>query len=98
MFGVATALMRNPEIVAAMKEAGWDIASHSLKWIEHRHMPESQDQRAVTKSTFVPRRDADATMRLDRRALLSDLCSAAAPVSTQCRLLVLDVSRNQCSA
>jgi len=26
VFGVATALKRNPEIVAAMKEAGWDIA------------------------------------------------------------------------
>ncbi len=32
VFGVATALKRNPEIVAAMREAGWDIASHSLKW------------------------------------------------------------------
>jgi peptidoglycan/xylan/chitin deacetylase (PgdA/CDA1 family) len=31
VFGVATALKRNPEVVAAMKEAGWDIASHSLK-------------------------------------------------------------------
>src|SRR5256886_16732072 len=30
VFGVATALKRNPQIVAAMKEAGWDIARHSL--------------------------------------------------------------------
>ena len=36
VFGVATALERNPEVVAAMKEAGWDIASHSLKWVEHK--------------------------------------------------------------
>ncbi|MGY3419568.1 peptidoglycan/xylan/chitin deacetylase (PgdA/CDA1 family) [Bradyrhizobium sp. F1.13.4] len=44
VFGVATALKRNPEIVAAMKEAGWDIASHSLKWIEHKDMTEAQER------------------------------------------------------
>ena len=35
VFGVATALARNPEVVAAMKEAGWEIASHGLKWIDY---------------------------------------------------------------
>ncbi|MBL6773573.1 MAG: allantoinase PuuE [Alphaproteobacteria bacterium] len=38
VFGVATALERNPEAVAAMKQAGWEIASHGLKWIEHQYM------------------------------------------------------------
>jgi peptidoglycan/xylan/chitin deacetylase (PgdA/CDA1 family) len=33
---VATALARNPEIVAAMREAGWEIASHGLKWIDYK--------------------------------------------------------------
>jgi putative urate catabolism protein len=36
VFGVATALEKNPEIVAAMREAGWDIASHGLKWIDYK--------------------------------------------------------------
>ena len=36
VFGVATALARNPQIVAAMREAKWDIASHGLKWIDYR--------------------------------------------------------------
>jgi urate oxidase len=36
VFGVATALKRSPEQVAAMKEAGWEIASHGLKWIDYR--------------------------------------------------------------
>jgi putative urate catabolism protein len=36
VFGVANALMRNPQIVAAMREAGWDIASHGLKWINYK--------------------------------------------------------------
>jgi OHCU decarboxylase len=36
VFGVATALARNPEAVAAMREADWEIASHGLKWIDYR--------------------------------------------------------------
>jgi putative urate catabolism protein len=47
VFGVAMALQRNPDVVAAMKEAGWDIASHSLKWIEHKDMTESEERAAV---------------------------------------------------
>ncbi len=36
VFGVATALARVPEAVAAMREADWEIASHGLKWIDYR--------------------------------------------------------------
>ncbi len=36
IYGVATALARAPEQVAAMQEAGWEIASHGLKWIEYK--------------------------------------------------------------
>jgi allantoinase len=36
VFGVASALARNPQIVAAMREANWDIASHGLRWIEYK--------------------------------------------------------------
>jgi chitin deacetylase len=46
IFGVATALARSPEQVAAMQQAQWEIASHGLKWVEHRDMPE-QDERAA---------------------------------------------------
>jgi len=38
VFGVATALEKNPEVVEAMKQAGWEIASHGLKWSEHQYM------------------------------------------------------------
>ncbi len=39
-YGVATALARSPDQVAAMQEAGWEIASHGLKWIDYRdHSP-----------------------------------------------------------
>ncbi len=39
VYGVATALARSPAQVAAMQDAGWEIASHGLKWIEYRDMP-----------------------------------------------------------
>ena len=45
VYGVATALKRSPEQVAAMLEAGWEIASHGLKWIDYKdHSPD--DERA----------------------------------------------------
>jgi OHCU decarboxylase len=36
IYGVATALARSPDQVAAMQAAGWEIASHGLKWIDYR--------------------------------------------------------------
>jgi OHCU decarboxylase len=36
VFAIATAMARNPEAVAAMKEAGWEIATHGLKWIDYK--------------------------------------------------------------
>ena len=39
VYGVATALARSPEQVAAMQDADWEIASHGLKWIEYKDCP-----------------------------------------------------------
>ncbi len=44
VYGVATALARAPEQVAAMKDAGWEIASHGLKWIEYKDAPEDVER------------------------------------------------------
>ncbi|PQO22163.1 polysaccharide deacetylase [Rhodobacteraceae bacterium WD3A24] len=44
VYGVASALARGPEQVAAMKQAGWEIASHGLKWIEFKDMPEAEER------------------------------------------------------
>ncbi|AEL09085.1 allantoinase PuuE [Xanthomonas campestris pv. raphani] len=38
VFGVATALAANPEAVAAMQSADWEIASHGLRWIDYQHV------------------------------------------------------------
>ncbi|MGP9789431.1 allantoinase PuuE [Roseinatronobacter sp. NSM] len=47
IYGVATALARNPEQLAAMKAADWEIASHGLKWVEHRDMSEDHERTAI---------------------------------------------------
>ena len=44
VYGVATALARGPAQVEAMKDAGWEIASHGLKWIEYRHFSEIEER------------------------------------------------------
>ncbi len=50
IYGVATSLARSPEQVEAMKEAGWEIASHGLKWVEHKDMPEEQERAAIAEA------------------------------------------------
>jgi chitin deacetylase len=44
VFAVASALPRNPDAVAAMREAGWEIASHGLKWIDYRNVPIEEER------------------------------------------------------
>lgn len=44
VYGVATALKRSPHQVEAMLEAGWEIASHGLKWIEHKDFSEQEER------------------------------------------------------
>jgi peptidoglycan/xylan/chitin deacetylase (PgdA/CDA1 family) len=43
-------LQRNPEVVAAMQEAGWEIASHSLKWVEHKDMSEAEERSEIANA------------------------------------------------
>jgi len=50
VYGVAMALARSPEQVAAMKQAGWEIASHGLKWVEHKHMDEAEERAAIAEA------------------------------------------------
>ncbi len=50
IYGVATALARAPEQVAAMKDAGWEIASHGLKWVEHKDMAEDEERAQIVEA------------------------------------------------
>ncbi len=40
VFGVAMALMRNPQAVDAMWASQWEIASHGYRWIDYQHVDE----------------------------------------------------------
>ncbi len=53
VFGVATALQRSPEQTQAMREADWEIASHGLKWIEHRDMPPEVELRSIREAILL---------------------------------------------
>jgi allantoinase len=50
VYGVATALARSPDQVAAMQEAGWEIASHGLKWIDYRDYAPDDEQRHLDEA------------------------------------------------
>lgn len=43
VFGVSMALGRNPEAVAAMKQAEWEIATHGRRWIDYQHIPPDEE-------------------------------------------------------
>jgi putative urate catabolism protein len=44
VYGIAMALERNPEVVAAMQAADWEIASHGWRWIEYKDFTEAQER------------------------------------------------------
>jgi len=47
VFGVAMALERNPQAVAAMLEAEWEIASHGYRWIDYQFMSEADERQHI---------------------------------------------------
>ena len=44
IFGVSMALERHPELTAAFKELGHEIACHGLKWIHYQGVPEEVER------------------------------------------------------
>jgi putative urate catabolism protein len=57
VYGVAMALERNSEVVGAMLESDWEIASHGYRWIDYQHVPEAVEhdhlRRAIELHTRV---------------------------------------------
>ncbi|MEG8132504.1 allantoinase PuuE [Xanthomonas hortorum] len=53
VFGVAQALASNPEAVAAMRAADWEIASHGLRWIDYQHMDEAAERAHIAEAIAV---------------------------------------------
>ena len=50
VFAVASALARYPEIVGSMREAGWEIATHGLKWIDYRDVPPEREAADIAEA------------------------------------------------
>ncbi len=47
VYGVAMALERNPEAIAAMQEANWEIASHGYRWIDYQYFGEEAEREHI---------------------------------------------------
>lgn len=69
VYGVTLAMARNLEAVAAMKEAGWEIASHGYRWLEYKDFP-----RILSASISS---GCAAAYRADRRAPLRHVSGQA---------------------
>ncbi|GGA64688.1 polysaccharide deacetylase [Nitratireductor aestuarii] len=50
VYAVASALARSPDQLAAMQEAGWEIASHGLRWIDYRVHNEEDERRDLQEA------------------------------------------------
>lgn len=53
VYGVAYALARNPEAVAAMREADWEIATHGLRWIDYQDVPVDEERRHMAEAIAI---------------------------------------------
>jgi peptidoglycan/xylan/chitin deacetylase (PgdA/CDA1 family) len=56
VYAVAMALERNPPAMAAMKEYGWEIASHGYRWIDYQQVAESVEREHLHRAIEIPRR------------------------------------------
>ena len=53
VYGVAMALARNPEAVAAMREADWEVASHGLRWIDYQYAGEETERQHMADAVRI---------------------------------------------
>lgn len=50
VFGVTMALERHPDVVKAMLDANWEIASHAMRWIHFQDMHIDDERRMMEQS------------------------------------------------
>ena len=53
VFGVSTALQRSPEVTAAVRELGHEIACHGLKWIHYQNVDESTERAHLAEAMAI---------------------------------------------
>lgn len=56
VFGVATAMERNPKVVEAMLKADWEIATHGYKWIDYQNISEDIEHEHIAKAIEIQTR------------------------------------------
>ncbi len=56
VFGVAMALERHPELVAALGELGHEIACHGWRWIHYQNVDETQEREHMRKAVEIFKR------------------------------------------
>ena len=47
VYAVAMAMERNPDAIAAMVEADWEIASHGYRWIDYQYVGEATEREHI---------------------------------------------------
>jgi putative urate catabolism protein len=55
VFGVAMALKRNPDAVAAFRELGHEIACHGLRWISYQNVDEATERAHMVEAVDIIR-------------------------------------------
>jgi putative urate catabolism protein len=55
VFGVAMALKRNPEAVAAFRELGHEVACHGLRWISYQNVDEATERAHMAEAVEIMR-------------------------------------------
>jgi putative urate catabolism protein len=53
VYAVAMAMERNPEAVAAMVEADWEIASHGYRWIDYQYIGAQTEREHIRKAVEI---------------------------------------------
>lgn len=53
VYGVAMAMARNPDAVAAMVEADWELASHGYRWIDYQYVGEEIEREHIQKAIAI---------------------------------------------
>ncbi len=53
VFGVASALQKHPELCAAIKALGHDMACHGLKWIHYQHIDEQTEREHMAQAMAI---------------------------------------------
>lgn len=56
VFGVAMAMERNPEAVAAMIDANWEIANHGYRWIDYQYVDIETERQHIKTALDIQKR------------------------------------------